>query len=207
MTSLEEKAAVMSAQITARSGTTQGVDKAASPADSQASSSRFAERKRIPMTLPTQKLAVPEIPGYFTYWMMGKPERLQAADNAGYEFVHEGEVNVNNSSLGGDAAKSGNTDMGSRVSVLASSTGDGESSGGQPLRLYLMKQKWEWHIADQGILERQNEGIANALTASFGAGTVGGKAEGETNVDFQQRYVDPRRSRVPDFFKPKRKRS
>lgn len=206
MSSLEEKAAVMSAQLAARSGTTQGKDNSSSPANSQASSSSRAERKRIPMTLPTQKLAVPEIPGYFTYWMLGKPERLKAADDAGYEFVHEEEVNVNNSSLGGDAAKSGNTDMGSRVSVLASSTGEGESSGGQPLRLYLMKQKWEWHLEDQGILERQNEGIANALTASFGQGAVGGKADGETSADFQQRYVDPRRSRVPDFFKPKRKR-
>lgn len=206
MSSLEEKAAVMSAQLAARSGTTQGVEKAASPADAKSNSGKFADRKRIPMTLPQQKLAVPELPGYFTYWMLGKPERLQAADNAGYEFVHEDEIDVNNISLGGDAAKSGNTDMGSRVSVLASATGDGESSGGQPLRLYLMKQKLEWHLEDQGILERQNEGIANALTASFGQGTVGGKAEGETSVDFQQRYVDPRRSRVPDFFKPKRKR-
>lgn len=184
---------------------TTGKTSPANPADSAVPSMRVAERKRIPMTMPTQKLYAPDIPGYFTYWMKGTPERLAQADRAGFEFVDQSELLVNNVSLGGDAAKSGTTDLGSRVSTLASTTGEGESSGGQPLRLYLMKQKWEWHLEDQGILERTNQGVADALTAGFTQGTLGGKETDETQADFAQRYVDPRRSKVPDFFKRKRK--
>ncbi len=184
--------------------TTQGKPEASNPANAGPD---VAERKRIPMTLPVQRLSAPEIPGYYTYWMRGTPERIAQAERAGFEFVNDSEVSVNDRSLGGDATKSGNTDMGGRVSTLASPTGDGSDSvGGQPLRLYLMKQKWEWHLEDQAVLERRNDNIADTLSAAYKGGIVGGPAEGEQPVDVAQRYVDPRRTRIPDLFKRKNRK-
>lgn len=162
-----------------------------------------AERKRVPMTLPVLKLEVPEIPGYHLHWMEGTMQRIGQAERAGYEFVDESEVQINNSLLGGDATKSGNTDMGSRVSVIAGKEIGGD---GQPVRLYLMKQKQEWYEEDQKILERRNTSIAETLTASFRRGQVGGRAEGETDEDLGRRYVNPVRTKVPDFFTPKRRK-
>jgi hypothetical protein len=45
------------------------------------------ERSRVPMSLPTLKLAVPEIPGFYCHWMRGDPMRMQQAQRAGYVFV------------------------------------------------------------------------------------------------------------------------
>lgn len=163
-----------------------------------------AERKRIPMSLPMLKLEVPEIPGYHLHWMRGDPARLVQAERAGYEFVDEREVDINNTLLGGDATKSGNTDLGSRVSVIAGAETGGD---GQPIRLYLMKQKQEWYEEDQKILEARNASLAETLTENFRRGTVGGKAEGETSEDVQHRYVNKARTKVPDLFTPKKRRA
>jgi hypothetical protein len=158
------------------------------------------ERKRVPMTLPQLKLEVPDIPGYHLHWMRGTPQRLAAADRAGYEFVHPDEVEVNNLALGGDASKTGNTDMGSRVSIVEGSETD---SGGQAVRLYLMKQKMEWYLADQKILQDRNDAIADTLTANYRSGQIGGRAEGERAEDVAARYVDPRRTKIPELFRRK----
>lgn len=165
------------------------------------------EFTRIPMSLPQQRLACPPIPGYQTYWMRGTPERLQQALNAGYEFVGPKEAHLNNKDLGGDVSKSGNTDLGSRVSTLATHSGLGEvGADGQPVRLYLMKQKDEWYFADQKLGEQRNAAVATALTAGFRQGMIGGKAPGELDEDASQRYVDPARSKIPELFKPKPQR-
>lgn len=163
-----------------------------------------AERKRVPMTLPVLKLEVPDIPGFHLHWMRGDAGRLVQAERAGYEFVDESEVDINNTSLGGDAAKSGNTDLGSRVSVIA---GDETGGDGQPVRLYLMKQRLDWYEEDQKILEARNASIADTLTASFRQGTVGGKADGETSEDLQNRYVNKSRTKIPDLFTAKKRRT
>lgn len=161
-----------------------------------------AERQRIPLTLPVQKFKVPEIPGYHTHWFRGSLERLAQAQRAGYEFVDESEVDVNATELGGDARRSGNSDLGTRVSLLA---GGGDSEGGQPARMYLMKQKMEWYVEDQKLLEARNDSVADALTAAYRTGIVGGQAPGERPEDVAQRYVDPKRARMPDLFKRKKK--
>jgi len=102
---------------------------------------RPAERKRIPMSVPVQRLEAPEIPGHHLHWFVGSQERLQRAIDGGYEFVDERELKINNVSLGGDSTASGNTDMGSRVSVIS---GQELGKDGQPTRLILMKIKQEW---------------------------------------------------------------
>ena len=156
------------------------------------------ERKRVPLSLPQSKLAVPDIPGYHTHWFRGTPQRLAQAAQAWYEFVDPSEVDLTSIQVGGDATKSGNTDMGSRVSIVA-----GEEEGGQAVRLFLMKQKMEYFLEDRKILGERNDSIAEALTASYRQGTVGGVAPGEQPTDVAARYVDRSRSKVPDLFRKK----
>lgn len=159
-----------------------------------------AARTRIPMSVPIQRLQVDELPGYHLHWMLGTPERLMQAQKAGYDFVSHDEIHVNNLQLGGDAATSGTTDLGTRVSTLASIGSSGETDGsGQPLRLYLMKIKEDWYLEDQRILEQRNDSIAAALTA----GMTG--SQNDAAGDAQHRYVDKSRTKIPDMFKPKRR--
>lgn len=156
-----------------------------------------AERKRVPMSVPVQKLEAPDIPGYHLHWFTGTLDRLQRAQEGGYEFVDERETQVNNVGLGGDSTASGNTDIGSRVSVVS---GREVGKDGQPVRLVLMKIKQEWYEEDQKTLEDRNEKVAAALRG----GLLG--AEKDIAGDTAQRYVDKSRTKIPDLFTPKRKK-
>ena len=82
------------------------------------------------MSVRDLKLAVPEIEGYHLHYAHEK--RVNRMLRAGYEFVDFDEVEVTNLDLAGDRGASGNSDLGSRVSVSA---GDSSDSG----RLVLMK--------------------------------------------------------------------
>lgn len=156
-------------------------------------SERVTERTRIPMSTGQQKLSVPDIPGFHLHWMKGTADRLQQAIAAGYEFVDQSETRVTNLSLGGDARHDGSTDMGSRVSVLA-----GEEIGpdGQPVRLYLMKLKEEWHQEDQAKQTDSSERLRKTLLS-------GGMGQGqhESAGDADKRYVGAQTSR--NMFQPK----
>tara|TARA_R110000868_G_scaffold304180_2_gene564705 strand:- start:1484 stop:2014 length:531 start_codon:yes stop_codon:yes gene_type:complete len=157
---------------------------------------RNTERKRIPMSVPVQKLEVADLPGYHMHWFKSEPDRIERALNGGYEFVDEKEVKVNNVSLGGTSAVSGNTDLGSRVSIVS---GAEFGKDGQPMRLVLMKIKQEWYEEDQKLVDQRNQRTINSLTS----GMIG--ADGAADArDSQHRYVDKNRSSIPDFFKPKR---
>ena len=152
------------------------------------------ERKRIPMTVPMQKLEVSSIPGYHMHWMRGTADRVAQAQRAGYEFVTEAEVSLNNPDLAGFVADSGNTDMGSRVSIVS---GGDVGQDGQPVRLYLMKIKEEWWQEGQKILSDRSEKTAEA----FRAGMVGASASGAG--DTSHRYV---KGKIPDLFNPNKRR-
>ena len=162
------------------------------------------ERNRIPLSVPERKLEVPGIPGYYLRWFRGTAQRLAQAERAGFEFVTPEEVQLNNVSMGGDARKDGNTDLGSRVSVVEGGEVDG---GGQAVRLYLMKQKLEYKKEDDAVIQARNDKTVQALTASFRAGSTGGQAAGETAEDMQHRYVDPKRTKIPEFFRKKTPRN
>lgn len=159
-----------------------------------------SERVRIPLSVPQRKLEVPEIPGYYLRWFRGTPARLRQAESAGFEYVTAEEVRLNSVSLGGDARKDGNNDLGSHVSVVeGSEVGD----DGQAVRMILMKQKQEYRNEDVAIMNKRNDSVAEALTSNLAQGTVGGKGEGETTEDLGLRYVDKKRSRMPEFFRKK----
>ena len=149
------------------------------------------ERKRIPMSVPVQKLSVPDLPGYHLHWFTGSPERLGRALEGGYEFVEETETSTNDVGLGGTSTRTGNTDMGSRVSVVA---GSEIGRDGQPVRLVLMKIKQEWYEEDQKLVEQRNDQVINSLLG--GTQAAGGN-------DASNRYVDRDRTKIPDFFKRK----
>jgi len=156
-----------------------------------------AERKRIPMSVPVQKLEAPDIPGYHLHWFRGEPDRLQRALDGGYEFVDERELKVNAVGLGTTSTATGNTDMGSRVSVVS---GDGVGRDGQPSRLVLMKIKQEWYEEDQQLVTNRNEQVASALrggdVTALPAGAQGARG------DASNRYVDKTRTVLPDLFTP-----
>lgn len=160
-----------------------------------------AERVRVPLHLPVQKLQVPEIPGYHLHWFRGSPQRIHQAERAGFVFVAPDEVALNSTLLGGDANHSGNTDMGSRVSIVS---GDVDDSG-QAVRLYLMKQKMEHYLEDRKMLEERNDSIADSLTESFRSGApIANAAPGEARDDVDKRYVNRQRQpKVPDLFRRK----
>ena len=112
-----------------------------------------AQRKRIPLSVPQLRLEVPPIPGHSLYWFLEK-NTLRALQG-GYEFVDQKEVSLNARNV---ASLQGNTDMGSRVSVVA-----GTGADGQPESLFLMKIKQEWFNDDQALLADRNHQIQNAI--------------------------------------------
>lgn len=146
------------------------------------------------MSVPVQKLEVPDLPGFHLHWFNGTPDRIERAQDAGYEFVDERDVRPNSVSLGADSATSGNTDMGSRVSVVA---GTQLGNDGQAIRLILMKQKLEWYEADQKITAARNAKVAESLAGGT-LGAEGAADKGETNL----RYVGSKTSKIPDMFTP-----
>ena len=148
------------------------------------------ERKRLPMSVPTRRLEVPEIPGYSLHWFVDRPGRINRALQGGYEFVDPDEIELNNFGLADDALKTGNSDLGSRVSVYG-----GVSETGGAERLYLMKIKREWWLKDQELIADRNEKVA----ASLRGGRIA--AEQEQPGDAEQRYV---RSNANLFTKKRR---
>lgn len=141
------------------------------------------ERKRIPMSVPVQRLAVPEIPGWHLHWFLNTRDRIQRALQAGYVFVSWDEVELNNLDIGGDSAASGNTDMGSNVSIVS---GGEVGTDGQVSRLVLMKLRQEHWNEDQARIEDHHEQIAQAIRG----GQVGaGKVAGENARDIATRYT------------------
>lgn len=122
-----------------------------------------ATRKRIPLSVPRRKLEVDAIPGYVLYWFL--QPNVPAAIDAGYEAVNNREVRLNQSNVAGNADDSGNTDLGSGVSVIGNKLGDNN----QPERLILMKIREEWWQEDRQSLD---EASANVINSIFGPGHV-----------------------------------
>lgn len=156
-------------------GTAQEVAKAAGAANpANAPATRLQDADRVPMDVPNLKLAVPEMPGYYMYWHLGK--NVSRALRAGYTHVDTDEVEIEQSGLANSKGTSGSTDLGSRISVSAGSSGDEDEE-----RLYLMKLPLELHESDMRAKTARNEEIAVQLRA----GQVG--AEGDP--DRNKRYM------------------
>lgn len=146
--------------------------------------------KRIPLSVPTLKLAVPEIPGYKCCWFRGTSQRIQQARRAGYEFVSSDEVQLNEVGYANSFDDDGNTDLGTRVSVSAGDSGS-EKEG---IRLYLMKIRKELWDEDRQLMEDQQAAVAAQLR--------GDKAPVEGGMDASNRYTRGEQKR--HMFQPRR---
>jgi hypothetical protein len=153
------------------------------------------QRNRVPMSLPTQKLAAPEIPGFHTHWMRGEPQRIAQALRAGYEWVHPDEVDLNDFGIANGPEDSGNQDLGSRVSYIS---GRDESGGAQ--RLYLMKLPLEYWEEDQKALGANQEKIAAQLR-----GDKGFFERGQEGYEAETRYSHGEQKRTMFHPKPQRR--
>lgn len=177
--------------------TTQKPSDPASPVSKEPEAVR---RKRGSFNSPNLRLATVEIPGYKQYWFSNTPGRIELALQNGYEFVEKTEAQINNRDmLGSDSAASGNTDMGTRVSVAS---GSEIGPDNQPVRMYLMKIREQWYREDQE--ERYGEGsrLDNVRKSLLGlAAPMGG--EKMSDSDRAQMYVDTKRTKVPEFLKRK----
>src|ERR1700740_1782163 len=121
-------------------GTSKEITQAAGAVNpANAPEKRKQQVERVPMDVARLKLAGPEEEGVYRYWHLGK--NVPAALRAGYRFVDENEVEVEEFGLANDRAGNGSTDLGSRVSVSAGASGDQEEE-----RLYLMELPMELHL-------------------------------------------------------------
>ena len=111
-------------------------------------------RKRVPVSNGRRKLEVPEIPGFSLYWFL--EQNVQSALEGGYQFVDPQETVLNQHGFANSLDDSGNTDLGSRVSI-ATTGGEGAS------RLYLMKIRLEWFQEDQLSIHNVNKRILETI--------------------------------------------
>jgi hypothetical protein len=154
----------------------------ANPAEN-ASESKGNRRARIPMSVAMRKLEVPEIPGYHTHWV--KESNIPRALAAYYEFVEDREVPINQRNPGIDTQISGNTDLGSRVSIAA-----GTGADSKPERLYLMKLAEEYWIEDRAKIDGRN---ASMMGQIFRGEKILDKDEVSASIK-ETRYVDMERT-------------
>lgn len=132
----------------------------------------------IPMGASELQLAVPEVPGFVLYWFADRPGRIVRAQRQGWVFVKSDEVDIPNfKTIAGDTTVSGNSDLGSRVSVYGHT-----DERGAVVNLYLMKisdDKWKELEASR---EQQSDRVVDAIMGS----RIGG--EQEVGEGGQRRY-------------------
>lgn len=159
---------------------------------------RVSEADRIPMSVPQLRLAVPEKEGWHRHWFVSK--NVARALRAGYTFVDQNDVQVNNPDVAGDINTSGSTDLGTRVSMPA---GGFIQDTAEPDRLYLMELPEELRKKDLMRLEESNERIAAALRSGRTSPGGSGGAPQETAGDQARRYMKSGQ----DLFYPKVRRT
>src|SRR5271170_3704769 len=114
-------------------------------------------RKRIPMSTAQRKMEVAAIDGFYLYWFA--ETNIPAALQAGYEFVDRSETNMIQVGVANDKSNSGNTDLGTRVSMIGSLSGP----QGGPERAYLMKLRQEWRDEDRAEIDSRNAAIVSGI--------------------------------------------
>jgi hypothetical protein len=158
--------------------------------------SKGNRKARVPMSVAMRKLEVPEIAGYHLHWI--KESNIPRALAAYYEFVEDREVPINQRNPGMDTEQSGNTDLGSRVSIAAGIGGDNK-----PERLYLMKLSEEYWLEDRAKIDDRN---ASMMGQIFRGEKILDKDEVAKDVK-ETRYVDMERTRERRalFSRPRKK--
>jgi hypothetical protein len=141
-----------------------------------------ARRKRIPMSVARRKMEVQALPGWHLHWF--SDTNVPLAIDAGYEFVDKSEISLNQLGVGANHNMTGNTDMGSRVSIIGSLNKGSDDNRG-PERAYLMKLKEEYRQED---LQEMARIAARPLEAIFSGEMIAGP-EGKLNDSGELVYV------------------
>lgn len=176
------------------------LDKAEKANPASAAAYSVNEETRVPMSTPELKLATPDLPGHHQHWFLsGNVER---ALRAGYVFVDEDEIGIVGRGFANDLSESGNSDLGTRVSIEA---GRGVEWRGQPERLYLMKIRQEWWEADQKKLEDKNDQIASALRGSNVQNLPGNESVEGLDHSHIPTWAPQRQKTVNNLFTRKRR--
>lgn len=150
------------------------------PVTAPTAASPPATRKRIPMSIPRRKLEVDPIPGYVLYWF--KDSNVAIAQEAGYEFVETTEVRLSQQNPANSADSTGNTDLGSKVTVIGNKMGE----FGRPDHLVLMKIREEFWREDRQHLDNHNASIIEAI---FGPEHYVHAPQGQNDSDKSLTYV------------------
>lgn len=135
-------------------------------------------RRRISMSLPSRKLEVPELPGYWLHWFL--EANVPRALEAGFEFVDSFEIPVTQFNPGTSKEINGNMDLGTRLRQVA-----GKSEQGGAEYFVLMKLREEWAAEDRAMRDKRN---AEILATIFRGEHILG-SEQDSATDKQQRYL------------------
>jgi hypothetical protein len=136
-------------------------------------------RERTPFSANRKRLEVATKEKGFVYrWFNDQDDRIQRAQDAGYEFVKKGTTEVGDKEVG-----RGNTDLNSRTSTVV-----GRTAQSQPIRAYLMRIPEAWYQEDQEAKEATNAMVDEAIRA----GTAGG-----ASIKNQYGDVDLQRKQLP----------
>jgi hypothetical protein len=102
------------------------------------------------------------IQGYHLYFFNDEPGRIQAALDAGWEFVSPDEVGYASTNV-----TNRNVDLGDRVSVIGM-----KNDQGQPVQQVLLKIKQEWWEEDQADIQKRNDKTDAAIRKGKGGSDV-----------------------------------
>lgn len=102
------------------------------------------------------------IQGYHLYFFNDEPGRIQAALDAGWEFVSPEEVGYASTNV-----TNRNVDLGDRVSVIGS-----KNDQGQPVAQVLLKIRQDWWQEDQDDIQRRNDRTDAAIRKGKGGSDV-----------------------------------
>lgn len=111
--------------------------------------------KRIPLGVPRQKLSLDKKdPNYNYRWINDTGDRIQQAQEAGYEFVKRGST----SAPGVADVVPQNTDLGTNTSKVV-----GTTESGAPLTAYLMRLKKSFFEEDKKAKAQQIDEMERGL--------------------------------------------
>lgn len=164
--------------------------------DSQAKD--LPRRKRIPMSVPQQRLQVPEIPGYHLHWF--KESNVPRALAAYYEPVGIDEVPVHQRGVATHNAISGSQDLGTGVKIIS-----GVTEFNHAEYLVLMKLRQEYWDEDRAEIDRKNADRMGAIFRNeqiLNPDSV--RKSGQTADDKALQYVSAKMDK-PLFNRPTRK--
>lgn len=112
-----------------------------------------AKRKeRIPLGNARLKLTAPVKEGKKRRWINDVGGRLDMAQQGGYEFVTDSNLQI------GEAGTDGNQDLGTRISRVV-----GTREDGQPMQAYLMEIDEDLYNEDQAAKARKLDEVDNEI--------------------------------------------